>query len=96
MFPCTCCGLCCQRIGGVEALRNYDLGNGVCKYFSQSENNCTIYNNRPLECRVDEMYEKVYSTQYSRIEFYRMNAQICNAMQAEECIENKYKVIFSS
>lgn len=96
IFPCTGCGLCCQRISGVEALRDYDLGNGTCKYFSQAENNCTIYDSRPLECRVDEMYDKVYSSQYSRIEFYKMNAQICNAMQEEAKVDEEYRVLITA
>ncbi len=33
MFPCTGCGLCCQNIATVKELKEFDLGNGVCKFF---------------------------------------------------------------
>ena len=47
MFPCTGCGLCCQNITNIEELKEYDLGNGVCKYFDSISNKCKIYDDRP-------------------------------------------------
>jgi len=93
MFPCTKCGLCCQHISGVEELKEFDLGNGVCKYFNYKDNGCKIYKNRPLICRVDEMYEKYYKNLFSRREFYIENAKICNRLQEKYNMDKKYRVI---
>jgi len=61
MFPCTNCGLCCQNIFSIEELKDYDLGNGVCKNFDFKKNNCKIYDNRPNICRIDKMFNIKYS-----------------------------------
>ena len=39
MFPCTSCGLCCQNISTVVELKEFDLGNGVCKHLDTLNNN---------------------------------------------------------
>ena len=92
MFPCTGCGLCCQHIGGVEALKTFDLGNGICKYFDALTKECRIYEERPLECRVDEMYEKVYHTEFSKEVFYNENARICNQLQEHYNLDESFRV----
>ena len=60
MFPCTNCGLCCQNISSVYELKEFDLGNGICKYFDNMSNNCSIYDIRPNICRIDKMYDIQY------------------------------------
>jgi len=47
VFPCTSCGLCCQNIGGIKELKEFDLGNGICKYFDFGNRKCSIYEDRP-------------------------------------------------
>ena len=46
MFDCDKCGLCCRNIHKIPQLKEYDLGNGVCRYLT-SNNLCSIYENRP-------------------------------------------------
>ena len=60
MFPCTSCGLCCQNISTVNELKEFDLGNGICKHFNINDNSCNIYETRPNICRIDKMYELKY------------------------------------
>ena len=55
-FPCSVCGACCRHISNIPELRSFDLGNGVCKELDPKSNKCKIYDNRPLVCRIDEMY----------------------------------------
>jgi len=81
MFPCTGCGLCCQNITNIQELKAYDLGNGTCKYFDHFNHVCTIYNDRPTICRVDKMFDLVYSKKFTRKEFYIENAKACNKFQ---------------
>jgi len=93
MFPCTACGLCCQNISNIIELKDFDLGNGTCKYFNHIDNNCSIYENRPNICRVDKMFDMFYSKQYTQEEFYIGNANVCNALQDKYKINKSFKVI---
>ena len=60
MFPCTNCGLCCKNIKDVKELKNFDRGDGICKYLDLETNLCTIYDTRPDICNIDKMFEKKY------------------------------------
>lgn len=51
-FPCTECGLCCQQIQNIVELKEFHLGDGVCIYYQDQK--CSIYENRPIVCRVDD------------------------------------------
>jgi Fe-S-cluster containining protein len=93
MFPCTSCGLCCQNIVTIEELKEFDLGNGVCKYFDSINHSCKIYNNRPRICRVDSMYEAVYKNYFTKEEFYIENATVCNSLQEQYKINKSFRVI---
>ena len=79
MFRCDCCGECCRHISGIEELREYCLPSGVCK--NLKNNRCIIYDNRPLVCRVDDMYHKVMYKYMSLEEFYRVNTDACNILK---------------
>lgn len=93
MFPCTQCGLCCQNISKIPELEEYDLGNGVCKYFNVKNNNCMIYLTRPDICRIDKMYTTKFHKEYTKKEFYLLNADACNKLQHLYQVDNKYNVI---
>ena len=56
---------------------------GVCKYLDEATNLCTIYNERPIFCRVDELYEKNLSDKMSREDFYRINKEVCKKFQSK-------------
>ncbi len=92
MFPCTMCGVCCQNISEIEELKEYDLGNGVCKYYDEISRECKIYDNRPDICNIEKMYESVYSKNYTKEKFYRLNAQVCNLLQEKFGIIEDYRV----
>jgi len=93
MFPCTSCGLCCQNIRNIEELKEFDLGNGTCKYFNYNNQECTIYEHRPNICRVDKMFELVYYKKFTREEFYIGNAKVCNALQVQYKFDKNFRVI---
>lgn len=82
MFKCERCGYCCRNLDKSELYSSLDRGDGVCKYLRG--NDCSIYINRPLLCRVDESYEKLFSHLMTREEYYRINKQACNDLRKLE------------
>jgi Fe-S-cluster containining protein len=93
MFPCTSCGLCCQNISNIKELKDFDLGNGICKYFDSLSNSCSIYENRPVICRVDEMYDIEYNKYFTKKDFYIQNAMVCNKLQDKYKLNDSFRVI---
>ncbi len=81
MFECSKCGLCCRMVNKSEIYAELDRGDGVCRYLK--DNLCSIYESRPLICRVDESYDAFFKDIYTRKEFYEMNYKAC------EFIKNK-------
>jgi Fe-S-cluster containining protein len=79
MFHCDKCGLCCKAIGGNPLFAELDRGDGVCKYLN--ENLCTIYDNRPLLCRVDDTYNLFFKDYMTLEEFYNENYNICRTLK---------------
>lgn len=92
MFPCSGCGLCCKNIHGIEELKAYDLGNGVCMYLNMQSNACEIYDTRPDICQVDKMFVMKYSEHFSKKEFYALNANICNQLQEFYNFDKAYRI----
>ena len=92
MFPCTGCGLCCQNITNIEELKEFDLGNGTCKYFDHSSNGCKIYDTRPNICQVDKMFELKYHKEFNKDKFYILNAKACNSLQEQYGIDSNFRL----
>ena len=92
MFPCSNCGLCCQNISTVKELKDFDLGNGICKFYVTETQSCGIYETRPDICRVDKMFTLKYYKDYSKEEFYKLNAKACNEIQAKYQFDISYKI----
>lgn len=82
MFKCDKCGTCCRNLDKSELYSDLDRGDGICKYLSG--NLCSIYNFRPLLCRVDESYNNYFINVMSRIEFYKLNYNACKELQKQE------------
>lgn len=91
-FPCTRCGLCCQHIESITALVAYNLGNGCCQHYSHS-NGCQIYEDRPDVCRIDKGYSLFFSDILSREEYYQCNATVCNQLQTQYAVNEKFRVV---
>lgn len=92
MFPCSSCGLCCQNLSLIKELKEFDLGNGVCKYYDKMNTICTIYDTRPDICRVEKMFSLEYYKYFSKKEFYILNANVCNELQDKYEINKKYRI----
>ena len=100
-FPCTMCGGCCKRIGNVVSnfrLKEskddpyyfpYDYDeNGVCEKLD-SENKCTVYENRPLLCNIDAI---IKFQGVDKKEFYMQNAFTCNKIMDEDNISMEFRI----
>ena len=79
MFPCDQCGECCRNLQMSELYKELDRGDGVCKFLDG--NLCSIYQTRPLLCRIDESYDRFFKDSMTREEFYRANLQICSELK---------------
>ncbi len=79
MFKCDKCGECCRHLDRSSIYKPLDRGDGICKYLIGNE--CSIYKDRPLICRVDDSYDKFFSEQYSLEEYYRLNKEACKIIK---------------
>ena len=81
MFLCDKCGKCCQNLKGVSLYSDLDRGDGICKYFDIEKSLCTIYENRPVKCNVDKMFELYFYNEMSKDEYYRLNYNACKKLK---------------
>lgn len=62
-FICDKCGLCCQHLRDFgELYQDLDDGSGSCKYYDCETGLCSIYDKRPLKCRVEEGYAAYFNS----------------------------------
>ena len=79
MFQCSKCGKCCKNINKSNLYKELDRGDGVCVYLDG--NLCSIYENRPLLCRIDESYDVYFKEKYSKEDYYQLNYNACEKLQ---------------
>lgn len=84
IFPCVACGQCCRRVNYSEETIFLDRGDGICRYFNEQTSLCTIYETRPLVCRVEDYYKAYLSQQMSWDKFLILNVEICQKLMANE------------
>ena len=82
MFQCDQCVKCCEKVGSSKLYGFLADSTGKCKFLN--DNKCSIYAQRPLICRVDEMYEHYYKDSMTRDEFYELNYMLCNVLKNEK------------
>ena len=82
MFKCDCCGCCCRNLDKSELYAVLDRGDGICKYLRG--NLCSIYENRPLLCRIDECYDLYFCKIMERDDYHRLNKIECQKLKNME------------
>lgn len=82
MFKCDKCGQCCRSLNMNPIYKDLDRGDGTCKFLEG--NLCSIYENRPLICRVDDAYEEFFVSIMTKEEYYEINTKICKALKTKE------------
>lgn len=95
MFNCDKCGLCCIGLNKSETTAFLHDGDGICRYLDLDTMLCTIYEKRPLVCRVDEYYDRFLADKMDREEFMRLNYEACELKKKEyeECGRDVHKMI---
>lgn len=81
-FPCNQCGLCCRNLQYSPIYSDLDRGDGVCRYLDG--NQCSIYTDRPLKCRIDDCYELYFKDKMTKEEYYKANEAVCHMLQSEK------------
>lgn len=80
-FFCSKCGACCQQLELFgKAYEWLDKGDGVCRYFDVESKLCTIYETRPLICRVEEGYHAFFADR-SYEEYIKATHLACEKLQ---------------
>ena len=90
-FKCSGCGACCMQSGKLGIMP--DRGDGGCIHLDDN-NGCSIYETRPMICRVDESYEAVKGIKESMSfkEWVVLNTKSCHDLIDKEGLDPKYKV----
>ncbi|UWD50644.1 YkgJ family cysteine cluster protein (plasmid) [Clostridioides difficile] len=81
MFKCDKCGECCKNLDKSFLYAELDNGEGVCKYLVK--NLCSIYEGRPLLCRIDESYEIFFKNSISHDKYYQLNYEFCEKLKKQ-------------
>ena len=100
-FPCIQCGLCCKTLRHIPTLQDYDMGNGVCRYLHGAV--CSIYEDRPTLCNINEMYSLHFESMMNRMDFFIENLKSCIAIAEQfreisikEKLEAKLKIFMDN
>jgi len=83
-FRCNKCGICCTKLNNNSLYSSLDRGDGICKYFDESDRNCSIYEKRPVLCRVEDSYNLFFSEKMTKEEYYHLNYKSCSELQKNE------------
>mgnify|MGYP000371475631 CR=1 FL=1 len=83
-FPCISCGLCCQSLDKAQAVYGHlDRGDGTCIHLS-STHDCSIYENRPVECNIRDYHAEQFSASIEWPDFIVMNLKGCLKLMREQ------------
>lgn len=82
MFRCNKCGECCRHLDRSELYKELDRGDGICKHLKG--NLCSIYEDRPLLCRVDDAYYALFSDEMTLQEYYDLNYRACKMIASNK------------
>lgn len=79
MFACDKCGECCRNLDKSPIYAQLDRGDGTCRYLIG--NLCSIYEKRPILCRIDESYDLFFRDTLAQDEFYKLNQSFCKKLK---------------
>lgn len=92
---CTKCGECCRHVGNSKLFPLPTNPDGSCIMLKDGK--CTIYEDRPLICRVDDLYNEGYiNKKYSYKEYIKANIDVCNTLIEMAKLDSKYIIDFEN
>ncbi len=53
----------------------------MCKYYDEQSKLCSVYNERPVICNVDQYYETVLKGTVERAAYYSSNYAVCEKLK---------------
>ena len=80
-FQCSKCGACCCNLDKSIHFAELHNGDGVCKHLDGNTNLCTIYEQRPLLCNIDEAYDVHFKNYMTRDEYNMKNHDACEDLR---------------
>lgn len=89
VFKCDHCGLCCMNISGSQLYEDLDRGDGICVHLDCETKLCSIYEDRPIKCDVDRLYDTYFYQLMKREDYYQYNYMACKMLkegESKECI----------
>lgn len=78
-FPCVACGLCCRNLDET-IYADLRLPDGTCMYYDADRKLCSVYDARPLKCRIDDYYAFYLENEMDIEHYYEMNIEACKNM----------------
>lgn len=68
-------------------------GDGICFHLDREKKTCTIYEDRPYFCRIEEGYDNYFKDTMTKEEFYRLNYEACEEKKRRwmECGQDPVK-----
>ena len=79
MFKCDRCGQCCRSLHNSPIYDELHNGDGICRFLKGNE--CSIYETRPMVCRVDESYDVFFKYTLSYAEYIQFNYECCKILK---------------
>lgn len=73
-----CKAYCCRVIGKLD--HSLDRGDLCCKHLTE-DNKCDIYENRPLICNTDRVYNNFFKGIMTRKEYDNINSESCRNLK---------------
>lgn len=77
-YPCSRCGECCRNLDKSNLYDELNRGDGTCKFLL--DDLCSIYEDRPIICRIDDSY-KFFKSLMTVDEYYQKNMEVCKKLQ---------------
>lgn len=82
MFKYDKCGQCCRNLHKSPIYAELHNGDGVCKFLKG--NICSIYETRPVVCRIDESYDVFFKELMRYEEYLQRNYECCEILREEK------------
>ena len=82
MFKCDKCGQCCRNLDKSTIYEHLHNGDGICRFLNG--NLCSIYETRPLICRIDESYDMFFKEHMNYEEYLQYNYECCEILKKEK------------
>ena len=73
-FPCTGCSACCRDLPSHWA---FNRGDGICRHLDTTTQRCAVYAERPLICRIGDLYQQRLAKRLTPRVYYLVQAAGC-------------------